>query len=73
MPGSRAAVNASFRKAESQEPEPRAAEPAAEGFADVASGAYYYDAVQWAVERGITGGTARGGSALAQTAPGRRL
>lgn len=60
MPGSRAAVNASFRKAESQEPEPQAAEPAAEGFADVASGAYYYDAVQWAAERGVTGGTGAG-------------
>ena len=32
-------------------------------FSDVAEGAYYYDAVLWAAERGITGGTGDGGFA----------
>ena len=32
-------------------------------FTDVAKGAYYYDAVLWAAERGITGGTGAGGFA----------
>ena len=27
------------------------------GFTDVAAGAYYFDAVAWAVENGITNGT----------------
>lgn len=29
-------------------------------FDDVASGAYYYDAVQWAVDKGVTAGTGGG-------------
>lgn len=50
MPGSKVTVQASFTKA--------AAEPQATGsrFTDVAPGSYYYDAVEWAVEEGITGG-----------------
>jgi len=36
------------------EPDPA---PAAPGFIDVPSGAYYADAVQWAAENGIAGGT----------------
>ena len=49
MPDSRIKVTTSFV--------PIAALPAANSFTDVAPGAYYYDAVQWAVEKGITGGT----------------
>lgn len=43
------------------------------GFTDVSAGAYYYDAVLWAVEQGITGGTG-GGKFSPDTplAPGRR-
>ena len=52
MPGSKVTVRASFTKAQAETP--------AGSFADVASGAYYYDAVQWAVGKGITGGTAAG-------------
>lgn len=39
-----------------------AGSPAADGssFTDVPSGAYYAEAVRWAVERGITGGTGGG-------------
>ena len=49
MPDSRIKVTTSFV--------PIAAQPAAKSFTDVAPGAYYYDAVQWAVSKGITGGT----------------
>lgn len=34
-------------------------------FADVSTGAYYYDAVKWAAEKGITGGTGSGSFAPA--------
>ena len=54
MPASKVSVSAAFQKTET------APEPAPAGFADVASGAYYYDAVQWAVEKGVTGGTGDG-------------
>lgn len=45
MPASNVTVTASFT------------ESAGLTFKDVAPGAYYYDAVEWAVERGITAGT----------------
>lgn len=48
MPASKVAVEASFAKIE---------ERPGLSFVDVSAGAYYYDAVQWAVENGITGGT----------------
>ena len=47
MPGSRVNVSASFARAEEQEKLP---------FTDVSSSAYYYDAVRWAAEEGITAG-----------------
>ena len=49
MPGSRVNVSASFARAEEQEKLP---------FTDVSSSAYYYDAVLWAVEQGISDGHA---------------
>ena len=57
MPGSRVNVSASFARAEEQEKLP---------FTDVSSSAYYYDAVLWAAEEGITSGVT--GSTFA---PGR--
>ena len=39
---------------------PETVTPEASGFADVAAGAYYYEAVQWAVKTGITAGTSTG-------------
>lgn len=50
MPASKVTVEASFVKIEA---EPDEGLP----FVDVAESAYYYDAVLWAVENGITGGT----------------
>ena len=47
MPGSRVNVSAAFARAEEQEKLP---------FTDVSSSAYYYDAVRWAAEEGITAG-----------------
>ena len=49
MPGSNVTVKAVF-----------AAEDSALSFADVPAGAYYYDAVLWAVENGVTTGTSAG-------------
>ena len=46
MPGSRVSVDASFSKI-----------AASVSFRDVTQSDYYYDAVQWAVEKGITEGT----------------
>ena len=46
MPSGKATVEASFTPAKSENP-----------FTDVPSGAYYEDAVAWAVKNGITGGT----------------
>lgn len=46
MPASKVTVKATFAQAEG-----------AQSFADVPADAYYYDAVQWAAENGITGGT----------------
>lgn len=46
MPSGKATVEASFTPAKSENP-----------FTDVPSGAYYEDAVAWAVNNGITGGT----------------
>ena len=46
MPDSAVTVEATFISLAGENP-----------FTDVAAGAYYYDAVQWAVENGITGGT----------------
>lgn len=48
MPGSAVTVEATFKAAEGASKNP---------FSDVSSSAYYYDAVIWAVENGITGGT----------------
>lgn len=50
MPGAKVTVRASFAQVQ-------AARPEAGRFVDVAPGAYYYNAVQWAVEKGVTGGT----------------
>ena len=36
------------------------AKPEASAFSDVSTGAYYHDAVKWAAEKGITGGTGDG-------------
>ena len=47
MPGSRVSVSASFARAEEPEKLP---------FTDVSNSAYYYDAVLWAAEEGITSG-----------------
>lgn len=49
MPDSKVTVNAAFKEI-SGAPVPTT------GFVDVPAGAYYYDAVQWAVENGITNG-----------------
>lgn len=46
MPSSKVSINASFSKGETNI-----------SFVDVAQNAYYYDAVKWAVEQGITEGT----------------
>lgn len=54
MPGSKVTVRASFTKL------PAEPQPASGSFADVAPGAYYHDAVVWAVEKGVTGGTGEG-------------
>ena len=48
MPASKVTVKATFAEVNA---------PASTDFADVAAGAYYYDAVQWAAREGITGGT----------------
>ena len=48
MPASNVTVSASFVK--------KGEQPAAKLFDDVAQGAYYYDAVKWAVDKGITNG-----------------
>ena len=48
MPASEVSVKAAFAEIE---------QPAVNPFADVKSGAYYYDAVLWAVKKGITNGT----------------
>ena len=47
MPASDVTVSASFKKSE---------QPAEKLFDDVAQGAYYYDAVKWAVDKGVTNG-----------------
>ena len=57
MPGSRVTVSADFARSGEQEDLP---------FTDVSSSAYYYDAVRWAAEEGITAGVT--GTAFA---PGR--
>lgn len=49
MPASKVTVDASFAKIQEQAP--------VNPFTDVAPGSYYYDAVLWAVENGITSGT----------------
>ena len=50
MPSGKVTVKATFAKV-SEQPE-----PGSMAFTDVASSAYYYDAVKWAVEQGITSG-----------------
>ena len=50
MPSSRVTVKATFAKA-AEQPQPDIS------FSDVSAGAYYYDAVKWAVENGVTEGT----------------
>lgn len=52
MPRSRVTVEATFSEIVEPEPEP---EPVT--FVDVPTDAYYYDAVAWAVENGVTNGT----------------
>ena len=52
MPGSRVNVSASFARAEQEDQEDQEELP----FTDVSSSAYYYDAVRWAAEEGITAG-----------------
>ena len=47
MTASNVTVSASFKKSE---------QPAEKLFDDVAQGAYYYDAVKWAVDKGVTNG-----------------
>lgn len=54
MPASDVTVDAVFVKKEAPAPAPV-------NFTDVMSGAYYYDAVQWAVAQGITNGTGANG------------
>lgn len=54
MPASKVGVNAAFVKAEETPTQPTAP---ISNFTDVPSGSYYYDAVAWAVEKGITVGT----------------
>ena len=49
MPASKVTVKATFEKA--------ATEPETPVFTDVSTSAYYYDAVEWAVEEGVTSGT----------------
>jgi len=54
------AAGAAAPKREAPAPEPKAAgAPKAKGpeFSDVDAGAYYYDAVQWAVQKGVASGT----------------
>ena len=53
MPGSRVTVEATFQAVEDAPEVPQLVNP----FIDVNENAYYYDAVLWAVEKGITGGT----------------
>ncbi len=53
MPGSKVAVEATFRAVEEIPEVPQLVNP----FVDVNENAYYHDAVLWAVEKGITGGT----------------
>ncbi len=53
MPGSRVTVEATFQAVEDAPEVPQMVNP----FIDVNENAYYYDAVLWAVEKGITGGT----------------
>ena len=48
MPGSSVKIQVSFREAAAQAVNP---------FTDVSTGAYYYDAVLWAVANGVTNGT----------------
>lgn len=48
MPASNVTVSASFVK--------KGEQPAAKLFDDVAQGAYYYNAVKWAVDKGVTNG-----------------
>ena len=53
MPGSRVTVEATFQAVEDAPEVPQLVNP----FIDVNENSYYYDAVLWAVEKGITGGT----------------
>ena len=53
MPGSKVTVEATFRVVEETPEKPEVVNP----FVDVNENAYYHDAVLWAVEKGITGGT----------------
>ena len=53
MPGSKVTVEATFRAVEETPEVPQLVNP----FVDVNENAYYHDAVLWAVEKGITGGT----------------
>lgn len=57
MPGSRVTVDAVFTVVSPEKPEPPATPSIHASFTDVQPGAYYADAVAWAVEQGITAGT----------------
>ena len=50
MPSSNVTVKTTFIMDKSKDEEPNP-------FADVSASSYYYNAVQWAVKNGITGGT----------------
>lgn len=55
MPASKITISATF--VELSDPSTATTMPVTVNFTDVPSGAYYYDAVAWAVEKGITAGT----------------
>lgn len=58
MPSSRVTADPAFTAVTNPPTEPENPEtPVRVSFTDVPSGAYYYDAVTWAVEQGITSGT----------------
>jgi len=58
MPGSKVTVEAAFVPVSGEQPtSPTTPVKPSASFKDVAASAYYYDAVQWAVSKGITNGT----------------
>ncbi len=57
MPSGKVTVEASFKAETPEFVEPEKTAGAENPFTDVSADAYYYDAVLWAVEKGITSGT----------------